>query len=145
MENSPVGELYNEIEKPAADRLRDSLAYIRLTSYAPNRLTYRYGSRIPQAALFSEIYYHPGWKAVLYPANRAENAGKEKGTPAEIFRADYILRGLALPAGEYEIEFTFDPESFSKGEICSRAASGLLIILLATGIVLTVLRHRKNR
>ena len=144
LENSPVGKLYNETEKPATDRLRDSLAYIRLTSYAPNRLTYRYGSRIPQAALFSEIYYHPGWKAVLYPADRAENDSKEKGTPAEIFRADYILRGLALPAGEYEIEFTFDPESFSKGEICSRIASGLLIILLATGIVLTVLRRRKN-
>lgn len=154
--DTPAGELYRQWNAaPQAERQADSTACIRLTSYAPGRLTYRYESRVPQLALFSEVYYHPGWKAVLYPAATAgstapadpEDARSEnlQGTPLEILRANYILRGLALPAGEYDIEFTFAPDSFLKGETYSRIASGLLLFLLAAGIVCTALRRQGRR
>ena len=101
----------------------DSSSTISLVSYAPNRLVYEYSSNRDALAIFSEIYYPEGWKAVLKESN-----GKESELP--IFRADYILRGLCLPAGSGEITFTFNPDSFVKGERCSMASSALLYVAL---------------
>ena len=101
----------------------DSSSTISLVSYAPNRLVYEYSSNRDALAIFSEIYYPEGWKAVL-----KESDGKESELP--IFRADYILRGLCLPAGSGEITFTFNPDSFVKGERCSMASSALLYVAL---------------
>lgn len=111
---------------------QDSTASITLTSYAPNRIAYSSGSAVPQTALFSEIYYYPGWKATI--------DGKE----APIFRANWILRGLQIPAGEHEIVFTFEPESFYKGAVYSRIASGLLIALLLGGLIVIFIKNRKK-
>lgn len=101
----------------------DSSSTISLVSYAPNRLVYEYSSNRDALAIFSEIYYPEGWKAVL-----KESDGKESELP--IFRANYILRGLCLPAGSGEITFTFNPDSFVKGERCSMASSALLYAAL---------------
>ena len=100
-------------------------ASINLTSYAPNKLVYRYSSATPQAAIFSEVYY-PGWKAVF------------NGKELDIFRANWILRGVLLPAGEGDIVFTFQPESFVKGERYSLIASVLLVLLLIAAIAFSV-------
>lgn len=102
-----------------ADRAAaDTTASISLVSYAPNRLKYRYSTDAESVAVFSEVYYPAGWKAYV--------DGKEH----EIFRADYILRAMRLPAGEHEIEFVFSPESIAKGAVWSRISSGLLLLML---------------
>lgn len=109
----------------------NDFASINLTSYAPNKLTYHYSSATPQAAIFSEVYY-PGWKATL------------NGKEIDIFRANWILRGALLPAGDGDITFTFKPESFVKGEKYSLIASSILILLLIAAIVLS-LRKKKEQ
>lgn len=94
---------------------------IKLVSYSPNVI--KYTVRIPsgpQFAVFSEIYYEGSgkdWKSLV--------DGKE--TPH--IRVNYTLRGMELPAGEYEVEFRFEPESYLKGEKYARLASvGFLIL-----------------
>ncbi|MEG2849524.1 MAG: YfhO family protein, partial [Bacteroidales bacterium] len=119
------------LAKPSTT-LQDSTANISLTSYAPNKLEYSYNSTIPQTALFSEVYYNPGWKATI------------DGQEAPIFRANWILRGLQLPAGKHNIVFTFEPLSFSKGATYSRIASVLLIVLLLGGLTVMYIRNRKK-
>lgn len=109
----------------------DSAATIELVNYSPNKLVYKYRSTTPNMALFSEVFYAPGWEATLYAgkANAVNDSEQANGEQLNIFRANYILRGLVLPAGEGEIVFEFKPESFTKGELYSRIASGLLILL----------------
>ncbi len=109
----------------------DSLATIELTSYQPNRLTYRYKSGTDQLAVFSEIYYKDGWKAFI--------DGKE--TPH--FRANYILRSMVLPAGNHEVEFRFEPDSFYLGNKISLAGS-LLLILLIAGFIFMGSRKKRS-
>lgn len=92
---------------------------IRLTHYAANELRYSYSTSSERAVIFSEIYYPEGWHAEL-----------EDGTPLELFRADWILRGAILPAGEHKITMRFDPQPYIIGERLSRASSIALIILL---------------
>ena len=126
----------------------DSTASIELVSYSPNRLVYKYRSSTPNIALFSEVFYAPGWKAVFYPSepnsdSDAAAGEKEEDQELEIFRANYILRGTALPAGEGEIVFEFAPDSIIKGEIYSRIASWLLIALLAGAAVSYYVKRKK--
>ncbi len=96
----------------------DSTDTIVLTSYAPNELRYHYQAAGDRLAVFSEIYYPDGWKAQV------------DGAPAEVLRADWTLRAMALPAGGHDIVMRFEPDSYRIGAGISRASSITLILLL---------------
>ena len=96
----------------------DSTDSIVLTSYAPNELRYHYQAAGDRLAVFSEIYYPDGWKAQV------------DGAPAEVLRADWTLRAMALPAGGHDIVIRFEPDSYRVGAGISRASSITLILLL---------------
>ena len=110
--------------------------FIELASYAPNRMVYNYSSDRPQIVLFSEVYYNPGWKATITPANGGESKN------LDIFRANWILRGAIVPKGDYTIEFTFNPPCFGQGEMYSRISSGILVLLLLGGIGVAAWRRK---
>ena len=125
----------------------DSAATIALDYYSPNRLIYNYSSSVPQMALFSEVYYAPGWRAYLQPADSStESALLMQNALQElpVLRANYILRALELPAGEYKILFEFAPELFRKGEFYSMAASSVLLILLLLVVIIRVVNRRES-
>lgn len=94
---------------------------ISLTSYHPEKLTYKSNATSDQIAVFSEMWYGPdkGWKAYI--------DGKE--TP--IVRADYLLRALKVPAGSHEIVMEFHPQSYFRGEMISLISS---ILVLGLGV-----------
>lgn len=94
----------------------DPNATIKLVSYDPEHMVYDYNSATAELAIFSEIYYDKGWKALI------------DGKPAPYFRADYVLRGMQLPAGIHKIEFIFHPDSYYTGEKISLAGSTLLVL-----------------
>ncbi len=96
----------------------DSAAYIQLTHYSPNRLSYESKAETEQLAVFSEIYYEEGWNAYI------------DGKASPYFRANYLLRGLRIPAGKHQIEFRFEPQSYRIGNTIAIISSALLILLL---------------
>ncbi len=98
----------------------DSAKMIKLLEYTPNHLKYATNSSANQVAVFSEIFYDnkKGWNAYL------------DGKVVEHFRADYVLRALAVPAGAHNIEFKFEPKSIVEGNKISYAGSFLLFIFV---------------
>ena len=66
---------------------------------------------------------------LAYPGWRAEADGK----PAEILRADGFFRGVALPAGEHRVVFTYRPIAFYAGAALSILAVGVLFALARSG------------
>lgn len=96
---------------------RDSMATIRVKSYAPNRLVYEVNSQTDQIAVFSEIYYSDGWNAYV------------NGEQLPYFRANYLLRAMPLKAGHYEVEFRFEPRVVAVSKTLSFSASILFILL----------------
>jgi hypothetical protein len=90
---------------------------IRLVSYEPNELHYKYSALGEKLVVFSEIYYPAGWKCYI--------DGKE----SSYFRADWLLRAMIVPAGDHEITFLFKPASYFVGNKVSLASSVLLILL----------------
>lgn len=78
----------------------DSTAKITLAKYQTKVLKYKSKSAKAAPAIFSEIYYPEGWNCYI----------DGKLTPT--FRANYILRGVMVPAGSHAIEWRFEPASF---------------------------------
>ena len=114
---------------------RDTNAVISLISYAPNKLVYAYNSSTPQITIFSEMYYKDGWEAYI----------EQSGEKLNLFQADWVLSGAITPAGDYNIVFTLNPQSFRKGEVISKIASGILFLLVIAGIsAIFVNRKRKK-
>lgn len=109
---------------------RDKDAHIDLISEKSNELVYSYASDSPQIAVFSEQYYPYGWKVYV------------DGEPAEYFKINYLLRGMSLDAGEFEIRFVFDPEVVKTGTNISLASS-ILFGLLSLGLIIGY--YRKNK
>ncbi len=102
----------------------DSLAFIKLVNYKPNKLTYKFGSSKDQLTVFSEIYYNKGWNAYV------------DGVLIPHFRVDYVLRAMIIPAGVHNIEYRFEPTVYTTGERVSLISSILLIILIVGGLYL---------
>lgn len=66
------------------------------------------------AWLFLADSFYPGWKAFL------------DGRETKIYRADHLFRTVQLPAGQHDVRFVFEPESFASGV----RLSGLTLVIL---------------
>lgn len=111
---------------------KDSTASIVLEKYRPSRLTYKTKAASEQLAVFSEIYYQPGWKAYV--------DGKE----VPHFRVDWILRGMVVPAGEHTVVFEFYPDTYVLAANVSAYSSFLILLLLLAAIGWSYWRYRKE-
>lgn len=128
--------IYSQEQQMGTTKEYSTEGEIELTSYSPNRLTYKYNAPEGGLAIFSEVYYPAGWQAFI------------DSEPVEILRANYILRGLELIPGEHTIEFRFEPDSFKNGKNISLASSITLILTLICGIFITfrqTLSNKKNK
>jgi hypothetical protein len=101
------------------DGLDNIASSIVLTEYKPNYLKYNSNSTNDGIAIFSEIYYDKGWNAYV------------NGELKPHFRANYVLRGMKIPAGNHVVEFKFEPAVYHVSEQIALASSVVLLLLLA--------------
>lgn len=104
---------------------------IRLSEYRPNYLKYDYTTPEAGVAVFSEIFYDKGWTAYV------------DGVEASYFRADYVLRAMALPAGTHTVEWRFRAPAWTVVETVTGIAS-VLILLCVLGALWSVVRKRSG-
>lgn len=107
--------------------------YIELVSHTPNRLTYKSVAATERLAVLSEIYYPNGWKATL--------DGKSS---ADIYRVNYMLRAVVVPAGEHELVLTFEPDSVRKGNILSVCCMVVLLLMCCAVVGRKIYLYRKS-
>ena len=101
---------------------KDSLASIKLDNFKPNVVRYTSNNTNDGLAVFSEVYYPKGWKATI------------DGKAADIFRVNYVLRGLQIPAGKHTIEFKFEPEVVKTGGTIALLSSVGMMVLITVGL-----------
>ena len=114
---------------------RDPKAMVRLTKYTPRYLDYEYSTSKPGTIVFSEIYYPYGWKATI------------DGKPVDIYRVNYMLRAINVPAGTHSIRMEFAPDSAKKGDTIAMVCIAIMYttILLVIGMALyRTIRKRKK-
>jgi len=122
------------IDQRFADKLTglklaaDSTDKISLITYKPNELIYESNAKNEGLAVFSEIYYNVRneWRVTI------------DGKPADMIRANYVLRALRIPAGKHTIQFRFEPVSIAVGNKIDLVSSLLLIALVVGAVVVEV-------
>ena len=130
----PDGQVFNPaqtalVEEPVSLNVtKGTHAEVSVTRYEPQRIELVTRSDEPGFLVLSEIYY-PGWRARI------------DGERARIYRTDYTLRGVVVPAGAHRLELSYRPASFINGLAWS--SGGALILLL--GFVVVKLKERKRR
>ncbi len=97
---------------------------VRVVSYEANRLSYETDAPTATILIASEIFY-PGWEASV------------DGKPTRIMVTDYLLRGVALTAGQHRIEMSYHTPAARNGVIIS-----ILTLLILLGLVLSTHRAR---
>lgn len=109
----------------------DTTAQLTIEHYKPNEITLSTSSERDQFLVLSEIYYPPGWAATI------------DDKPTKIYKTNFVLRGLQVPAGEHTVELIFEPISYIWG---GRIAWFGHIILWVTGlgILIAYWQNRKN-
>jgi len=106
-------------------------AEVKVTKYEPQRIELETRNERPGFLVLSEIYY-PGWEARI------------DGAQAIVERANYTLRGVAVPAGNHRVEFIFRAHSFRNGATWSLL--GVLLLLAgASGRARRVLTKIESR
>lgn len=111
----------------------DSAATIKLVSYENDAIKYATSAKSNQFAVLSEVYYPEGWNAYL--------DGKE----TVYANVNYILRGIAVPAGQHTIEFKFEPASYYTGQKLAYIANILLWLTIAGSIFVLWRQNRQAK
>lgn len=88
-----------------------------ITSYSSDKVTISTRSNMPAILVFTDSYY-PGWKSYI------------DGNETRIYLADGLVRAVLVPAGDHNVEFSYDPTSFKIGLIISLTTAIILISFL---------------
>lgn len=107
------------MESSSAVAAPDSLASVSVTSYNAHQITLSGNRSEPGFLVLGEIYYPGGWKAYL------------NGTEVPIYRTNYILRGIGVPAGTFELELKYEPDWYAPARTISNIANILALLMLA--------------
>lgn len=111
---------------PAAGGAEGATASI--TGWEFNSITVETNASEPCVLVLSEIYY-PDWRAAI------------DGEPAPMLRANYILRGVAVPAGRHTVSFNYDMSLIKRCATIS-IATFLIVIGILVGHFVTWRRSR---
>jgi len=65
-------------------------------SYTPKHIVFETQSAVPAVLLLNDKY-DPNWQVTV------------DGQPAALLRCNYLMRGVAVPAGAHRVEFQFAP------------------------------------
>jgi hypothetical protein len=87
---------------------------VAIKEYHPNRIVLDPTAGPGGYLVLADIWY-PGWHCTV------------DGQPAEIHRANFLFRGIELPAGATEVVFTFEPQAYLWGQ---RITWGTLVVVL---------------
>jgi uncharacterized membrane protein YfhO len=103
---------YSETQTPKLSQDADGEA--KITQESPRHVTIDFDMKTPGVVVLSDTW-DPGWRATV------------DGAPAEVLRANYNFRGVAVPAGKGTIQFDYQPASFYRGlELAALAGVTLL-------------------
>jgi hypothetical protein len=115
---SPKVQAIVEGTAPSLEQSSDPEAEsVQVVHFEPDRLDLTATLNAPGLVVISEMYAS-GWKSYL------------DGKAAKIYPTDYVLRGVAVPAGTHSIEMRYAPASIYRGVVISLTALFALALLI---------------
>ncbi len=96
---------------------KDSASSVIFTEYTGPEMTMEISREKPGFLVLSEVYYPAGWTAML------------NGKEIPIYKTNYVLRGMEIPAGNHTLTLEFRPESYYLGVTIGWISLGLQALL----------------
>src|ERR687886_787119 len=91
--------------------------------YGTNDIKLKTSSGTGGLVVLSEVYY-PSWKAYV------------DGQPAEVYATDQLLRSVAIPAGDHEVELRYESQALEVGIMISVVAYAVVgVLVFAAGVL----------
>lgn len=103
---------------PVSDPPRHGFDSATIREYLPNRVAVEVCAEDPGYLVLTDVWF-PGWNCTV------------DGQPAPIHRANFLFRAVAIPAGNHEVLFVFEPASYRWGKCIS-----ILALIAVTGLSL---------
>jgi hypothetical protein len=116
-------DVVGRLASAAPDESAEPPGSARVVEYASDHVIIQASASRPALLVLSDSFY-PGWRALV------------DGHEEPVLRGDLLFRVVALPPGEHEVQFRFEPSSIKLGLV----VSGLT--LLSGAIALAVSRRR---
>jgi hypothetical protein len=108
-----------------------SLAQSRQLRRSPNELAYEVETDAPAYLVLSEVWF-PGWSCTI------------DGEPANVLRANFAFRAVAIPAGRHEVVLRYRPLSLWWGTAVSLVTVALMLTLAGCHAIVRPIRWRKD-
>ncbi|HLW29404.1 MAG TPA: hypothetical protein VKX29_00995 [Brumimicrobium sp.] len=121
-----------EVSSKLSSLTYSGIGEVEMIDYAPNAMRYKVNVLDKQFGVFSEMYFPDGWNAYI------------DGKQVDIHRVNYLLRGIELPAGAYDLEMKFEVPKFKTSNNIAFAGSLLLFILIGGFFVKDFLMKKKD-
>ncbi len=86
-----------------------------ITQYAPKHITVKTRSTAPGILLLNDRW-HPDWKVTV------------DGQSTPLLRANFLMRGVSVAAGEHTVEYRFDPPHQTLWVSFAAVATGFLLV-----------------
>lgn len=110
----------------------DSTEQVRLLSRSPEEITYSVRAQKPRFLVLSEIYYPPDWKAFI------------DGSPTPIVPANFVLRGIVVPAGEHTVRLICESTVVERGRLLAVVGSIGCWLLIGGALALLVWKRLRG-
>jgi hypothetical protein len=89
---------------------------VAFTSYTPDQMSMRVTANSDGMLVLSEVYA-PGWNAYV------------DGTKVDLYAADYVLRGIPVPAGEHTVSVRYELRSLQIGTLISTTLAIAFLVI----------------
>lgn len=119
--------LFEEDPRLSVSQPRETENRPRFTRYEPDLVELSVDLVSDGILVLSDLHY-PGWIVTV------------DGKPAEMLRANYLMRAVALKAGDHVVRFEFKPRSFRIGLALTLIGFAAIIMMLAAPGILKHVR-----
>jgi len=94
---------------------------VTLVLFQPNAVELAVKTPSAGFLVFNDAY-HPGWRAWI------------NGVESRVHRANYVFKGVVVPAGRHKVEFRFSPPGFKAGLLITMATVFILSTFLSSAL-----------
>lgn len=112
-------------KSPSQQFSKTDSSSVKVELYESQKMTLKTYTSTSALLVISEIYYPAAWKAYI------------DGTETEVYKTNYILRSVVVPAGNHTIELLFDPSRYETGLSITNAGWAISVILILIGLFQT--------
>ncbi|MCX7878509.1 MAG: YfhO family protein [Ignavibacteria bacterium] len=123
---------FTEKPLPVSINPPDSTVKAEIISYGIHNITIEVNASGNNFLFISETFYPPGWKAYI------------DGNETEIFKTNYLYRGIIVPQGKHKIELKYESSTYETGRMITLGTNVFMLIVFLGSALLWLIKRKES-